>query len=112
MTGPTAADRHGLRIDVRAHVDDAFGLAYGSGGLLLTEHEVGAEFFRLGSGLAGELFQKFVNYRIPLAFVVHEPSRHGPRFAELALEHARHPLIRFFADAESARTWLEKQASS
>jgi hypothetical protein len=36
-----------------------------------------AEFFRLRSGVAGAVMQKFVNYRLRLV-VVGDPNHHGP----------------------------------
>ncbi|PTY35793.1 hypothetical protein BGP77_00220 [Saccharospirillum sp. MSK14-1] len=86
---------------------DLIGRAMEHGYLLLDETELPAEFFNLSTGLAGEVMQKFVNYQLPLAIVVRAPSDHGDRFAELVHEHQRHPMIRFFADAESANVWLD-----
>jgi hypothetical protein len=76
------------------------------GGLILTEEELQPSFFDLSSGIAGELFQKFVNYRIPLAIVVKDSSAHGERFEELAREHQNHPMVRILSDHESAQKWL------
>jgi hypothetical protein len=77
------------------------------GGLVLEEAELGPEFFDLRTGLAGELFQKFVNYRAPLAIVIPDPRLHGERFSELAHEHRRHPTVRIFPDRASAEDWLD-----
>jgi len=75
-------------------------------GTVLFERELAPAFFDLRSRIAGELFQKLVNYHCRLALVVAEPSRHGARFNELVREHRRHPCIRFFACEEEARQWL------
>lgn len=56
------------------------------GGLVVKEEDLSPIFFDLRSGVAGELLQKFVNYRVPLALVVKDPSVHGKRFEELARE--------------------------
>ncbi len=77
-----------------------------SGGLLLDESQLGAKFFDMRSGLAGEVLQKFTNYRVRLAIVVANPLAHGSRFSELACEHRRHNGVRFFETAQLARQWL------
>ena len=75
-------------------------------GLLLAEAELSAAFFDLRSGLAGELFQRFVNYRVPLALVVQDPFARGKRFGELANEHRNHPMVRILPDQDEASAWL------
>ena len=37
--------------------------------IILHEHQLSGDFFELGSGLAGEIVQKFVNYQMKLAIV-------------------------------------------
>src|SRR6185295_3273250 len=95
-------------ISVRSFGDiaDAIGACLGAAGLILTEGDLGPEFFDLRSGLAGELFQKFVNYRVPVAIVLPDPTAYGERFGELAYEHRTHNMIRFCSSTEEARSWL------
>lgn len=76
------------------------------GGLLIDEQDLGPDFFDLRTGLAGEVFQKFTNYRVRLALVISAPSSHGTRFAELAREHSNHPSVRIFESEQTARRWL------
>jgi hypothetical protein len=99
----------GLRIDEAADFPALIGAAYSLDGLIFTGADLGPEFFRLGSGLAGELFQTLVNHRLPTALVLADFSAHGERFAELASEHSRHPHVRFVHTEEEARRWLETQ---
>ncbi|HEX2863751.1 MAG TPA: DUF4180 domain-containing protein [Deinococcales bacterium] len=87
---------------------DAMGQTEGLAGLLLTETDLAPAFFELRTGVAGEVFQKATNYRLPLAVVVPDPARHGERFADLASEHRAHNLIRFFTDETAALAWLER----
>ncbi|GGQ93316.1 hypothetical protein GCM10008957_01640 [Deinococcus ruber] len=87
-------------------IPDLIGAAFGLDGLILHESDLGPEFYRLSSGLAGELFQKFVNYRVPLCLVLPDFAAHGERFAQLAFEHSRHPGVRFVHTEEEARRWL------
>jgi len=101
----------GLRVDSLADIPDLIGAAFSVDGLLLTEADLGPEFFRLGSGVAGELFQKLVNYRVPTALVLADFAAHGERFAELAYEHSRHPSVRFVTTEAAARDWLNSQAA-
>lgn len=87
------------------------GACFGLDGLILSETDLSPAFFDLRSfdlrsGLAGEAFQKFTNERIRVALVLPDFAAHGERFAELAREHARHPLIRFVHSQAQARAWL------
>lgn len=106
MMNITIASEHGLVIHDKTQVADAISLCFGADGLLLTEDDVGRDFFCLESGLAGELLQKLVNYRIKTAFVCPHPGAHGQRFSELALEHSTHSHVRFFRAPQEAYDWL------
>lgn len=101
----TAAEL-GLHLHTAADLPELIGAAYGHDAVLLTADDLAPEFFDLKTGLLGELFQKVTNYRFPLALVLPDADAYGPRFSELALEHRRHPLIRFFEDEAAARAWL------
>jgi len=100
-----AADA-GVSVRSVGDVNDAIGACAGADGLLLTGSDLGRDFFDLRTGLAGELMQKLVNYRIRAAIVVPDPAAHGERFAELAHEHARHAAIRFVRTRDEAEAWL------
>ncbi|MFG1496075.1 DUF4180 domain-containing protein [Saccharospirillum sp. HFRX-1] len=90
-------------------VADLLSHAMERGYLLLDEAELPADFFKLNTGLAGDLLQKFVNYQLPLAIVVQDATLYGDRFNELVREHRGHSRVRFFADQESAASWLSAQ---
>jgi hypothetical protein len=77
-----------------------------AGGLLLDGTQLDERFFDLRTGLAGELFQKFTNYRVRLAIVIIDARAYGGRFSELVREHAGHATVRFFPDEQLARQWL------
>jgi hypothetical protein len=77
------------------------------GGLVVSESDLCPEFFDLRTGMAGELLQKFVNYRARLAIVLADPRRHGERFSELVYEHRSHSVVRFFESESDARQWLQ-----
>jgi hypothetical protein len=95
-------------IGIHSPGDIAAALAAGmeNGGLLLDETQLGATFFDLRTGLAGEVFQKFTNYRVRLAIVVANPGAHGARLSELIHEHRSHDAVRFFSSHQLARQWL------
>src|SRR5271165_189285 len=98
----------GISIGSMRDVANAVSSTFGSGGLILSEDDLSAEFFDLKTGLAGELFQKFENYKLCLAIVVASPERHGERFNELAREHRSHDRIRIVRSTEEALAWLHK----
>jgi hypothetical protein len=76
------------------------------GGLVLDEKQLCPDFFDLRTGLAGEVLQKFVNYRARLAIIVADSSAYGSRFSELVYEHRTHRSVRFFTSAQLAHQWL------
>ena len=100
------AAESGISIRGIADVTDLVSACIGSRGVILTETDLCDEFFDLHTGLAGELIQKCVNYRIRAAIVIASPETHGKRFAELAYEHSTHPMVRFVRAMKEAESWL------
>lgn len=96
----------GLKLNTARDISDLIGAAYDLDGVLIEEADLSAGFFDLKTGLLGELFQKFTNYRKRVAFVVPDPAAHGERFAELAFEHRTHPHLRFVSSVEEGQAWL------
>ena len=96
----------GISIRSFEDISDAIAVCFGSAGLILTEKDLATEFFDLRSGLAGELFQKFMNYKLRLAIVVPHVETYGERFSELACEHASHGMIRVVPNEAEAKAWL------
>jgi hypothetical protein len=94
------------RIFATADIGSALTAGMDGGGLLIDEADLGPDFFDLRTGLAGEVFQKFTNYRVRLAIVVADSSAYGSRFSELIHEHRAHGAVRFFATEQLARRWL------
>jgi Domain of unknown function (DUF4180) len=103
-----AADS-GLRLQSAQDISDVVGACFDTSGLILQESDLAPAFFDLRSGLLGELFQKFTNYKLRLAMVLPDPKIHGERFSELAYEHRSHNLIRFFFSEAEAKTWLSSE---
>ena len=100
------ASDSGIFIRSSNDIHDAFGACLRADGLILTENDMAPEFFDLRSGLAGELFQKFVNYKLRVAIVLPVPEAHGERFGELANEHRSHGIVRFVRSKDEAEAWL------
>lgn len=87
--------------------DDAMQVIYGgSNGHIFELDDISPDFFDLSNQLAGEVFQKFVNYRYPVAFIVPKNHDLGKRVTELIRDHANHTYIRFFESRELAQQWL------
>lgn len=106
------ADEAGLAIRAADDVMAVIGAAYDADALILAEGDVDAAFFDLRTGWAGELFQKATNYGLRLALVLPDPSAHGPRWIELAFEHARHPAVRIVRSRAEADAWLAGRGSA
>jgi uncharacterized protein DUF4180 len=100
------ASDSGISIRSFSDISDAIGACIGADGLILTEDDLAREFFDLRSGLAGELFQKFMNYKLRVAIVVADSKIYGERFGELMYEHTSHSMIRFVHSEDEARAWL------
>jgi len=100
------ASDSGISIRAFGDIPDAIAACLGADGLILTEGDLAQEFFDLRSGLAGELFQKFMNYKLRLAIVLPDPGAYGERFSELVYEHTSHGMIRFVRSEDEAKAWL------
>lgn len=95
-----------MRLGSVSDIPDALNASIDGGGLLLDESQIAPEFFDLRTGFAGEVLQKFTNYRALLAIVVADADAYGARFGELAFEHRTHRVVRFFPTEQQARQWL------
>ena len=94
-------------IKTAGDISAALGLSLRQAGVIVTEENLAADFFDLRTGFAGDLMQRFVNYRARLAIVLADPRAHGERFGELVYEHQAHPHVRFFTSEADARNWLD-----
>lgn len=74
--------------------------------LMLHAANLPAEFFRLGSGLAGVFLLKFGNYHMRVAAVLTPGLVNQGRFREMALELNRGNEFRIFYEREAAELWL------
>lgn len=76
--------------------------------LLLPAEAFTDEFFRLKSGLAGAVLQKFGNYGLTVAAVVPGWAGNGDRFRELVLESNKGRTFGVFEERSAAEAWLLK----
>lgn len=93
--------------DVRDSMELAYACSDADTDLLLIH--AGAlppEFFRLGTGFAGEFVQRLVNCRLRSAAVVDPVGSYPERFREFLLEARRHPQFRAFDTPREALAWL------
>jgi PadR family transcriptional regulator, regulatory protein AphA len=74
--------------------------------LMLHADNLNADFYRLRTGLAGAVLQKFVNYHIRVAAVIPTELINQGRFYEMALEANRGSQFHIFQDSQTAERWL------
>lgn len=74
--------------------------------LMLHSEAISNDFFRLKTGIAGKVLQKFVNYHIKAVAVVPDERVNTGKFREMALEANKGNHFRMFADKEQAEKWL------
>lgn len=92
-----------------ASSNDAVGIVFsGLPGCVVRESDLPSSFFDLESGVAGDILQKFVNYRFRAGFIVASEHVYGDRVTELIRDYAGHPYVRFFESESAAITWLEE----
>ena len=80
----------------------------GADGVVLESDQLPPEFIDLSSGFAGEVLQKFVNYRVRLAVVGAPPARTSEALAAFMRESNAGSAVRFLPDHAAARAWLEQ----
>jgi DNA-binding PadR family transcriptional regulator len=64
------------------------------------------DFFRLRTGLAGNILQKFASYHLKAAAVITAGLVNQGRFREMALEANRGQHFRIFSNRQEAEGWL------
>jgi PadR family transcriptional regulator, regulatory protein AphA len=74
--------------------------------VLLHAHGLAEDFFKLGSGLAGEVLQKLINYQVRAALVIPDNLRLTGRLKELLAESNKGNSFRVFSTSEEALDWL------
>ena len=103
MTSLLAAQNN---LVLRSENDALNVMSSGLPGCVFTPEELHPGFFDLQNGIAGGVFQKFINYHFRIALVIPVDHGYGERINELIRDHKDHPCIRFFTTAEDAEAWL------
>ncbi|MEI6387980.1 MAG: DUF4180 domain-containing protein [Spirochaetota bacterium] len=70
--------------------------------VILHVSQIHPDFFRLGTGLAGEILQKFANYRVRCAIIGDFSSYRSPALQAFIRESNRTGQIVFVPDLEAA----------
>lgn len=74
--------------------------------LMLHAEALSDDFFNLRTGLAGEMLQKFMNYRVKAALIITNERVVKGRFKELLTEANKGNDFRVFGSAGEAEEWL------
>jgi hypothetical protein len=85
-----------------------FGGEHDTNLLMLEETNFSAAFYDLGSGIAGEIVQKFSNYRVRAVIVGSFESVRSKRFREFMAEANKGNKLRFTKEKDEALRWLMK----
>ena len=64
------------------------------------------DFFKLKTGLAGQVLQKFMNYHIKVAVIITDDQKIKGKFKELLAEANKRNDFRVFNNVEEAENWL------
>lgn len=67
------------------------------------------DFFKLKTGLAGHILQKFANYRVKVAVILSDAQRIQGKFKELVAETNKGNDFRVFNSTDEAENWLLNQ---
>ncbi len=81
----------------------------GCAAMVLPKDCLDESFFRLSSGLAGEILQKFSNYRMRLAVVGDFSHYTSKPLKDFISECNRGGQVGFWPDEESALAWLGRE---
>jgi PadR family transcriptional regulator AphA len=76
---------------------------------ILKETNFDPAFYDLKTGLAGEITQKFANYRVKAAIIGKFEKVSGKRFREFMLEANKGNQVYFTDDEEDALIWLTSE---
>lgn len=76
--------------------------------ILLHEELIPDDFFKLRTGLAGQVLQKFINYHIKAAVLITDEQKIKGKFKELLAESKKGKDFCVFSDIVEAENWLLK----
>ncbi len=76
--------------------------------LMLHSPALSEDFFKLRTGVAGKMIQKFINYHVKTAAVIPMEVVNKGKFKEMVLESNKSNHFRVFETREDAESWLLK----
>lgn len=74
--------------------------------LLLHSQALSEDFFKLRTGVAGQMIQKWITYHLKTAAVIPNELVNQGRFKEMALETNKSNHFRIFETRDEAEKWL------
>jgi hypothetical protein len=74
--------------------------------LLLHHSTLSDDFFKLRTGVAGKVIQKFVNYHVKVAAVIPEEIIFKGKFKDMVIEANRNNHFRIYENKIDAEKWL------
>jgi len=80
----------------------------GCSAMVLRKEQLAEDFFRLSSGIAGEVLQKFVNYQMRLAIVGDFSHYTSKPLRDFIYESNQGTQVGFWPTEEAALAWLER----
>lgn len=76
--------------------------------IIISEKNIGADFFDLSTGIAGEILQKFSNYRVRLVIIGDYYKYSSKSLHDFIAESNRHGEINFVATLSEAIAKISK----
>ena len=76
--------------------------------LMIHSEALSEDFFKLRTGVAGRMLQKFINYQIKTVAIIPNKLASKGRFKEMVLEANKSNHFRVLENREEAETWLLK----
>lgn len=80
----------------------------GCSAMVLRKEQLAEDFFRLSSGIAGEVLQKFVNYQMRLAIVGDFSHYTSKPLRDFIYESNNSTQVGFQPTVEAALAWLDQ----
>lgn len=80
----------------------------GCSAVILRKEQLAEDFFRLSSGVAGEVLQKFVNYQMRLAIVGDFSHYTSKPLRDFIYESNQGTQVGFWPTVEAAQAWLNR----
>ena len=80
----------------------------GCSAMVLHKEQLAEDFFRLSSGIAGEVLQKFVNYQMRLAIVGDFSHYTSKPLRDFIYESNNGTQVGFQPTVEAAQAWLDR----